>query len=597
MHHNVGWETKNLNAQTRTIAILGKKIEKLEDENEQLRNSINRLISEGKKNYQISENDTRIQALIEENKRLLDLLRANKNSDNSSGPETSENVYAGKIAFLINENKKLKDQVARLSNNQGKTDYSIIDAYKEENFLLKEALNQRDNGAERIVLLQKQIRELKSKNYDLENKLADRSKYIADKDMLAKKNEEIRFLQSKVKNLQDDNKDLKSSISRASDELQKYIDRTNKLRAAYKNNLEALELLKGRISRVKKENKELQEELLNNKSNLNKTQNDQIAALKKQNKSLRETIKAQNEELISADNAVKTAERLLSENQLLKRNLESITKSSAVNSETTKDLIEHNKKLQEAIIQRDKYIKKLSGLKETVKMLREENDKLLYARDNDVNNENTRISDLLKQNNDLRKELNKEHENIVSYKNRIKEYQLKIKELSSDDKKSDFENKILNLNKKITSLSLENQDLKARIEILSKDKKSPVFHKADIYFDNASDNSFELLETKPLSSEVDFIRGKKEIIVAPDSKDKEQDNKIEEVTYVDTKYPPVNEVLPVLNQDGSHTDSFKSMEYSLQMEDMSKTSDASDTANIRSEDLLSKELTPLGSVK
>lgn len=581
----VGWETNNMQASA--FSKLRKQIEKLESENEQLRNSISRMVAGQNRSAQVLKNDPRIQALVEENKRLIKLLNKTERS-NSKIASSSDGVYAGKIASLRSENKELKEQVRKLSNNSPKVDYSLIDSYKEENALLKEALNQRDNGSDRIVVLQKQIQDLKNKNEGLELKIVQRNNYRADKRIIKEKDVVISSLQEKIQNLQRKNQELISSIDDESQRSKGASLHADKVNHAYKNNLKALESLNERLDKMKLENAKLRKELSSN-NDRNMGKNDQVAVLKKQNESLRATIKAQNEDLVLADNAAKTAERLLTENQILKRNVDLVSKSNTANNETTQELIERNKKLLNGIAQRDKYIKKLDGLKETVKLLRIENDKLLLSQSNN-NHENIEVSDLLKRNNELQDDLNKERESVIAYRTKIKEYQDKISEISNGAKNISLENKIRDMNAKITSLSLENQELKARINILSKDKQSSVFHKADVYFDSRPNNSSDLLEVQTLNSNVGFVRGKKEIISKHDS----SDNGIEEVTYIDTKYPPVDEVAPVLKQDGSHTDMFTAMEDDKSSaEDMSKTSTNVSSANIKPEDLLAQELNPL----
>ncbi len=64
------------------------------------------------------------------------------------------------------------------------------------------------------------------------------------------------------------------------------------------------------------------------KVKLSKEAKSEIKALQDQNKSLRETIHAQSKVLVSADNAIKTAERLLSENTILQRRLQQVESCS-----------------------------------------------------------------------------------------------------------------------------------------------------------------------------------------------------------------------------------------------------------------------------
>ncbi len=569
MLHNIGWETDNMSTNSNIVAGLREQIRKLEEENEQLRNSVSRLVAGQGRVTKSTKSDPRIQALVEENKRLMALLKNNESRKSTSS--VSESVYAEKIAILRNENQKLN----------------------EENSLLKEALNQRDNGANRIVVLQKQIKELREQNSDLQSKLIERDNYRVDKRLLNEKNIEISSLKDRLAELDRENKRLNRSVSKNSQKKEFDRVRADKIEAAYKNNLKALEILNNRLDKLKSENKKLLDDL--SKKNIQEAGiSEQISALKLQNKSLRDTIKAQNEELLSADNAIKTAERLLTENKILKRNIELSSKASISNNKTVQELVERNKKLLNGIMERDKYIKKLEGLKETVKLLRQENDKLLLVQKSNSNND-IEYSELLSQNNSLQGQLDKERENIVLYRTKIKEYQDKLASMSDNDV---WESKINDLKDEVTSLKLENQELKARIDILLKDKDSVVFHKADIYFDDNEVDSVNLLDSAPLNNNIGFIRGKKKAFSTEDVMPEGQ----ESVTYIDAKYPPVNEVMPILGEDGNHINALNILDgkpvesdnngITQDTEDMSLTSD-----NIKPEDLLAQELNPLTDVR
>ncbi len=579
--------------QKKTFSDLHSQLKRLEIENEQLRNSINKIVA-GNRSAAPSGVDTRIQALVEENKRLTNLL---KQKDTVNTPSVSSgDVYARKIAALKNENQELMAQINALSGQRQNDNSGALKAYKEENTLLKEALNQRDNGADRIVVLQRQIQSLKLENKRLLESETQSASLHTDADM-REKEALIVSLQGTVKALQVDNRKLGLAVAEASEKALNYSDRATEARSAYDNNMKALDTLKEQLSQVQDENSRLKETVAG-RTGVSSQAKEQIATLQKQNQSLRDTISAQNEALVSSDNAAKTAERLLVENGSLKRELESADKSSSANGETAQQLLERVKVLQGGIVQRDNYIKKLDGLKDTVKLLREENDRYAQGASRDQS-ASVQISTLASQNEALEAALNQERENIIAYRTKIKEYQDEIASAKNARANNSSKAALESLGEKLDAAHLENQELKARIDLLSKNAESVVFQKDASFKTKRKVDSAASLSNVDESSEVVFAHEKKNIIATGNSIKMKgtYTSTSNNVRYVDTPYPPVDEVLPVLGVNGVHLEEAEddtvaaSVQAAASVEDMAH--DPVVKNYIKPEELLAQELSPL----
>ena len=571
----VGWEQENVKINKQSTSALREQLKNLEKENEQLRNSINRMMG-SKQSTKIAP-DSRIQALVEENKRLTKLL----NQKSVSAP-TSDDVYARKIASLKNENQKLLEQVNGLSGQASSYNASALQAYKKENALLKEALNQRDNGAERIVALQKQIQRLQDANKALQKNQVQRASLNAKESEIQAKSAKIQSLQGSIKQLQAENQKLKLSAADMNKKALSEDSRADKAMSAYKNNLKALEILQERLAKAQQDNKKLKAKAAGISEN--SYSKEQFLAVQKQNKSLRDTIKAQNASLVSSDNAAQAAERLLSENAALKRKLELADKSSSANGQTAKDILERNKKLQFEIVQRDNYIEKLEGLKDTVKQLREANDRYAMGQ-GDSQNSKKQISELLGQKDALQVALDQERDNTIVYRTKIKEYQDIIAELKNDNSAQDDLQKERSA---AMALRLENQELKARIDLLSEKTKSVVFQKETSYKESKVLDTNALLRESIEDTQVEFSRGTKEIVATSKT------GKGKQVKFIDTEYPPVDQVAPILNMDGERMDGFVAPEENIETSSVENMADDPVVKSIiKPEDLLAQELSPL----
>ena len=477
----VGWDQRNLDVQTRSTGHLIARIRKLEAENEQLRNSLS-LIRDGKTSYGTPAPDPRVQGLLEENKRLMAQIEQNRVQGNSAS------YYLQQINTLKEENQRLSRQVEELNVQTAMgtgpgggimDDTSVLKAYMEENQLLKEALNQRGNGAERIVLLQQQIEDIKAENKTLKlaSSLGDMSSggdtVLGNGADLAKKDAEIAALKKELIEAQEENRDMSLALVETTQKAFNHSQNADEATGAYEENLRAVELLKQRLSKAQEENRELQARLeLTTKGLSSGASSEKLEALRQQNDSLRETIKAQSESLRSADNASKTAERLLTENAALQHKLSMAQSSSSVESRTAHEMLARIQTLEKDIAQRDAYIKKMLAAKA---------EELATLSKSDTPNAAGHIATLREKNTALAEALDEEKENNIAYRRKISEYQKeieRIKELeqassSGVHRASIFERHVKALEQKqqqaentVAALKLENQELKARLDLL-----------------------------------------------------------------------------------------------------------------------------------
>ncbi|MGH1403368.1 MAG: hypothetical protein ACRBDL_03930 [Alphaproteobacteria bacterium] len=468
--YNVQWDTESIRAQQQGAVYLRAQIEKLEQENEQLRNSVSRL-----KNAPVAQNDktydTRIQALIEENKRLTDL--ANKKSVSSA---SSADHYAQKLYILQAQNKELQQRLS----------------------VLEQSAN---------------------------------VKSIAEQ--------------------------------------------------GHKTQLSALQ----------QENQTLRTQLKNAKNVKPTVNKNDFNTLKSQNASLRETIRAQNEVLKSTDNAARTAERMVDENNFLKKQMEQLKRVHEDNSKTSQDLFQLNDVLRQEVANRDAYIAKLEGLKDVVSDLKQDN--AAYASGTSLSGKTKQQIDGLGQRNVLlEQELKKERGNAIAYRAKIREYQDQVLALQEstnttiDNKISQYqkseEQLTVNIQKKestISELQVQNQELQARLDLTAgqvSDNERSSQQRMNELNDTLKNMEEDLLlqkhsvialqeENISLQAQLEKERSRKENMYVANaslnkvghspSKDKAVSaivaTKDNSVSYVETAYPPVEQVLPLLDKEGT----------------------------------------------
>ncbi len=563
--HNIGWDQQSLEAQMQGAVYLRAQIKKLEQQNEQLRNSLSQMRNKANQTAPVGR-DPRLQALIEENKRLSNQILTSKAQNNAKQSGISADVYMQKLYVLEAENQKIKVSLAQALTQSGGESAFL----KQENVRLKSSLSTLSSSGTgyqgRITTLEKEIRSLKGQNAALLSSSSSRTGETSKAAM-----GKIIALQNTVQELQGENRKLAQTLAASSNKLLGLHERADLARNEKDVNARSVVTLKSTLAQAKKENASLNQTIQKLKTVKSKpavvVNSSGIQSLKKQNQSLRETIRAQNEVLVSADNATKTAERLLTENAMLKRQLKLAGKVGLSNGKSAKELFVRNTKLQSEVKQRDNYIQQLEGLKYTVKQLRLENDKYVMGKATS-SNVKKRFAALRVEQKKSDNLLKKERENATQYKIKIREYQEEIAGIRNGQSKkmaskiSDYKSQMLlleqgqeNQSEEITALKLENQELKAQIK-LSSEKAS--------------------VEKVKKVKEAKHTPKKSTIVARAHNIEK----LAEVATFVETSYPPVEQITPLLDHEGEHR-------YNKE-----NTLDGS-RVGLLSETLLSQELKPL----
>lgn len=575
-----GWDDKKTVPIPRnTTSYPLSRIEQLERENEQLRNSITQMrrqlnaINPAAGQADSSKKNAQIQALIEENNRLTKrIMTMEKTSRVSRGSSDSKAVIALKkeVDQVKRNNEQLRTALAQRNSeaalnadmqtqitalksslqsleNENRNLQALLQSQQNElatsQSSVKNTMRQQDSV---IASLQAELATLKKDNKNLNAQIASTDMLLSQTTRLANKktNKEAELLQQ-VTTLNAELNELKLSNTALQTQLASkdtLLNEANKKAELKSQNKQATEQerasLKARLNELTQNNNALQaqietkEKLLNEankkadvKSQTKQSYDQKVADLQAQNESLRQTIKAQNEVLVSADNSTQAAERLMNENLALKKQLEQISKSTKSSSQTTNDLMALNQKLQSEIVKRDNYIAQLEPLKETVKALQAKNNQTAQAVDT------SQISTLKAR--ALQAKLTEVEQALEKEKLASKEYRKKIREYQEDAGKITSV-KVSPQNVKLNAIMLENQNLKARLELLK-----------------GATNKLESQSS---------------------------------VKYVETSYPKVDDVRPLLNKEGQRISK-------------AETNIAQETAQTLSrmnpEDLLSQELKPL----
>ncbi len=632
------WDQDNQEKQFSARSSVQAQLERLERENEQLRNAITQMrrnANKEKEDLQNQSYSTQIQALIQENKRLiaqLDSERSQNIDDLSVSKIYSLNQDNDRLTMqlravtesnqrIMQENRRLREpaNIAALSDTSSLE--AEIKTLKQQNQRLKsEKENQNRLLAplkDKIAKLEQDNSKLKKKTQDielalktdsnsLENKVQEKIEGLEKKSQAleAEKENQISVqasLKAKVELLEQENSNLKKEsqgidLQRKSDidglnsnvqaqsqeitKLEREIKNLEQEKVVLNSKLSELErspasvsqapntkvtTLENQIKVLEKEKTALSKKLNEKNDIITEEPNENIALLLAQNNSLRETIKAQTDSLNENATVVKKVEALITENLGLKRQLEFETKAKYSNDETAQNLVKKNQELIESLNDARAQVEQLQGLTETVKQLRMKNDSYAQSVLKEKEN-NSQITALKQQMKGLQEEIKKKDDLESAYRAEIGEYQKRIKDaaIASD------------IDEDITALQLENQELKARIQLLAakQQKKSVVFRE-----DGEETVPNAPLETDTIKSTVTYIKPKKQVTT-----------EVEGVKIIETSYPKVDKVKPLLNANGNHIyESVKPQEVISQELSDNSTS----TTTLKPEDLLSQELKPL----
>lgn len=480
---------------------LQERLMQLELENEQLRNVIDRSRNEVPQIPQAAAEPPPIQINTETAGKALD--------------------YSKKIRELERENKDLKARLVEFE--QGLRKNAIILAQNQQALAQaqqeSEALKQKSaKGAESQEVigklavenngLKQKIMELEAQNGQLQASLQG-----AGPDRLAE-------FQKALGELQAENRKLAQALAEMSTQaLAAEKGRTQEVLAA-REGQEA----KSRLSALEQQYAALRAENEALKKGRKGSDNAALAELKAQNESLRKTIEAQNEALIANDDAAKVSKRLKQENENLKQALRQAGAGEVQNGEAVQALQAEIATLRKQAGQSGANAASIEGLKQTVENLKAENERLLQAAATGKAGAASTVAGdkaLLARIRDLEQRLDKERAATSEYRKMIKQYQdqgasAASAQATAEDSKSIYA-------PEIRALMLENQELRARLELLDGGASKP--GKRAVPEDHGRQStlefapvaaspvvmpelptSSELLETEPEAKNVQLIR-------------------------------------------------------------------------------------------
>ena len=504
-------------------------LKKTRAENYRLQQAVNGQVPEHKNSRSLQ---IQVDKLIKENENLARLLQitekrgdrnkkeqgrviANLRTENQELLNKTHNITAAsrfdndekqrqsaKIKSLEKTVSNLKGENQQLSLLLKESDTNKVPAQDTQ---LEEQLNHLQNENQKLVLL---LRQPDTKNNDENTKLKQQIEQLEivnktlveekrnllsqDKTQISKKTTQITALQNDLSKLRQENAQMVLSLKQANESNQ--ATQNSQELAKLQQDVNALELENKNLLKQVSEQKSLvaQSQEVSQKSDKG------IEELQKQNASLRQTIAAQNDVLKRTDNAAQKAESLITENLALKRQLEQSNKTSGASDENVKNLVAHNQNITEQLKKQNEQLAKMEGLKQTVKQLRIENDRyaLRNQKSDDIDKHITKLEEEKKV---LERNIEKERQASSAYRKKIGEYQTQITQGGSKQKED-----------RINALRLENQELKARLD---------------------------LLVSQQSKSAVNYVQGQN---ATP------QKN----VKIIETSYPKVDKVSPILNEQG-----------------------------------------------
>ncbi len=469
------------------------RLKQLELENEQLRNVLDR-----------SRNE--VPQIPQENLQTLPQVQVELEPGQGKALD-----YSKKIRELERRNKELEQKIAEiaqgLQKNLGILEQSqkaLTEARKENESLKQSKSGNNKSGQEELGRLAKENNALKAKIQELEAQSAQMQS--------ASDPERIGQLQNMLGELQAENRKLAQALAEMSTQaLASEKNRTQDALAA-REGQEA----KSRLAALEQKYEALQAENNALKKGGKGSGGPEVEELKAQNSSLRQTIQAQNEALLASDDAIKLNARLKQENADLKLALQQGAGGVQENQQTIMALQAEIATLKTQISKGGVDAASLEGLKQTVQNLKAENEQLRQASLNVKDAPQTGAGNstaLLVKVRDLEQRLDKERAATSEYRKMIKQYQDQGAAPSQSEGQSVYA-------PEVRALMLENQELRARIELLegASGRKSapqdqnrqsaleavPVAEVPVVLPDMPT--ASELLETEPETKNVQLIR-------------------------------------------------------------------------------------------
>ncbi len=344
--------------------------------------------------------------------------------------EIEENIYQkfqNQMSQVLDENEELKQ--TKLENDQLT---QIIASLRSDNIELK---NQLDGLRHEKQSLTGQLQKTQNQ---AENNF----------------HETVSTLNSTISELNEENRKLAKTLAEVTSksiELEKKL----KTQSASLGNSEEVQRLNQKLAETTKDYNDLVDAYNVLQESRPKSNNADIATLKEQNQSLRATIRAQNEALLASDDSVKLSNKLKTENENLRLQLSQMKNLGRGDSERVSKLENQITLMNNALQAKDRQIQQLS----------QENRQLAQARPQASGGYSTdkqaslRISE-------LEQEIEKSKQVTIEYRKKIKEYQDELMAIQSGNNGISSA-KADSLEEQIRLLKLQNQELNARIKLLS----------------------------------------------------------------------------------------------------------------------------------
>ncbi|XP_035751974.1 girdin isoform X4 [Egretta garzetta] len=486
---------------------LGKKLEELENE-----------ISQEKQSLQNSQNLSK--DLMKEKAQLEKTLEALR--------ENSER----QIKLLEQENEHLNQTVASLRQRSQISAEARMKEIEKENKILHESIKETSSKLNKIEFEKKQVRkelehykEKGERAEELENEVHHLEK---ENELLQKKITNLKITCEKIEALEQENSDLEMENRKLKKTLDSLKNLTFQLESLEKENsqldeenlelrrtIESLKCTSIKVAQLQLENKELESEkeqlkksLELMKASFKKTERLEVSyqGLDTENQRLQKALENSNKKIQQLESELQDLE---SENQTLQKNLEELK----ISSKRLEQLEKENKLLEQ----------ETSQLEKDKKQLEKENKRLRQQaeiKDNTLEENNVKISNLEKENKSLFKE-------IVVYKEscvRLKELEKENKELvkrATIDKKT-----LVTLREDLVNEKLKTQQMNNDLEKLAHELEKIGLNKERLLHDEQSsdDSRYKLLESKLESTLKKSLEIKEEKIAALEARLEESTN-------------------------------------------------------------------------
>ncbi|MCB1680624.1 MAG: hypothetical protein KDI65_01680 [Alphaproteobacteria bacterium] len=449
------------------VKALYKQIEQLEAQNEQLRNLLEQSRQQNPQNQGNSFGEGTLQppeVNLKGNSKALE--------------------YNKKIRQLEMENKELsaalgqfQNQIQMLKAGQSKNEKLLAQA-EDENERLKENISSRSQSSEELKTQMQENRRLEEELAKLQRQYEDlESRKQGQDPKLAAR------MQEALGQLQGENRKLAQALAEMSSKVIDLEKNQEEMKSAAQESPE----LSRKLAELQQENKGLLEQNQALQKQGSHQNNEKMVELTAQNESLRETIRAQNEALLANDNAVKVSAKLKQENEELRRGFARLETKDPSRDDTIKQLRLDLVNLQNDLNDKKEQLSGLQDLKETILKLKQQNE-TLQASASSGGKKDALVGEaqnmaLLQANKEMQAKLEREKDVTTEYRKKIKEYQDQIARLqghgNAEVSPVSVEGAGMGYDETLRALMMENQELKARLELMETHKKTGGKNKAN----------------------------------------------------------------------------------------------------------------------